>query len=192
MAAARPRRRQPLLARRTVWLTPGEPAARTRLNQLRSADPELRHGPLDMDRLARRVLLLTSDERVTGDRRAELIRLASSPEARNVTSLAGLSALYLVDRGVFDDRFRVTDTRGRPRGINWTGSPIPAGLDPSTTAVMVRRDGGSTVGDVRPALWASGPGRPTPISSPPRARTGFWYGAARDSRAMCRSRCSTS
>ncbi|WP_064273218.1 lonely Cys domain-containing protein [Streptomyces sp. RTd22] len=153
---------RPSAPRFPALLTPEELAARTELNRLRKTDPELRRGPLDMTRLARRVLLLTPEERVTGDRRAELIRLASSPEARNVTSLAGLSALYLVDRGVFDDRFRVTDTQGRPRGINWTDSGIPADLDLTSTAVQVRRDGDSAVVDVRSALWASGPGRPDP------------------------------
>uniref|UniRef100_UPI0034DED8E3 lonely Cys domain-containing protein n=1 Tax=Streptomyces sp. PU-14G TaxID=2800808 RepID=UPI0034DED8E3 len=141
-------------------LRPDERLALARLDRLRSADPELRGGPLDTDRLARRVLLLAPQERVTGELRAELLRLASSFAAEDVRSLAGLSALYLVRRGALDDRFRITDTRGRPRGLNWTDTPVPADLDLATTAVRTDGPQGSTVGEVGSALWATGPGRP--------------------------------
>ncbi|MYQ66921.1 MULTISPECIES: lonely Cys domain-containing protein, partial [unclassified Streptomyces] len=142
------------------WPRPPHPArqlAEARLDRLRSADPELREGPLDLDRIARRVLLLTAGEPVTGEQRADLVRLAAAPEAGNARDLAALSARYLVERGAFDDVFRVAGPGGAPRGVNWTGTPVPAGLDLTATAVRTRPADGGTVGEPGPAPWATGP-----------------------------------
>ncbi|WP_137022870.1 lonely Cys domain-containing protein, partial [Streptomyces albus] len=151
---------QPYVAPFPAGPSPQQQLAQARIEALWAADPELRDRPFDMDRLVRRVLLLTPQERVTGAQRAEVYRLASTPEGHNARSLAGLTALYLVRRGALDDRFRLTDAQGRRRGLNWTDTLVPADLDMTSTAVRTDESQGSTVGEVGPALWAMAPGRP--------------------------------
>ncbi|MEK8171908.1 hypothetical protein NKH77_28790 [Streptomyces sp. M19] len=83
-----------------------------RLDGLRASDPRLRHAPLDLDTLARRVLLLPASEEVTSRHHGQLITAATVRAARNATSVEALAAVHLSRQGVFDPAFRVTDAQG--------------------------------------------------------------------------------
>ncbi|MER7974550.1 hypothetical protein ABTX35_37025, partial [Streptomyces sp. NPDC096080] len=71
-----------------------------RLDTLRSAVPELAEGPLDLDALARHVLLLPPDTVVTETHRRALIDTARAPQTAAVPSLAVLAGHVLERRGL--------------------------------------------------------------------------------------------
>ncbi|MGW5372919.1 lonely Cys domain-containing protein, partial [Streptomyces sp. NPDC004011] len=134
-----------------------------RLDRLRAADPRLRGGFLDLNALARRVLLLGPSDTVKAVERNALVQLAALPDTAGADTLAALSAHYLGRRGVFHPDFRLTDAEGRPRGWNWLGQALPADFDPGTTGRISRDpDGTKRHGAPEAAPWRPVPGAPDP------------------------------
>ncbi|MFD8803944.1 hypothetical protein, partial [Streptomyces atroolivaceus] len=115
-----------------------------RLDRLRSADPQLRGGFLDLDALVRRVLLLDPSDTVSAAARGALVRLVTAPSTAGAATLPALSASYLAQRGAFHADFRIDDAQGRPRGWNWLGQPLPADFDAGTTGRIARTPDGTT------------------------------------------------
>ncbi|MYV54880.1 lonely Cys domain-containing protein, partial [Streptomyces sp. SID3212] len=141
-------------------LYPALRATLDHLDRLRQSDPALRGGPLDLDALARRVLLLDPTTPVTGAHHGELFRVAMDEAVESAASLAALAAFHLRLRGVLSPTRAVSDPSGF-QGRDWTGSPRK-GLDLTTTGkVSYRPDGLLERGDVRTARW-HGPGTPQP------------------------------
>ncbi|MGW5636785.1 lonely Cys domain-containing protein, partial [Streptomyces sp. NPDC003832] len=138
--------------------------ALARLDRLRAADPLLGHGPLDLDAVARRVLLLDPGTFVTGAHRGALLAAAGHPAARSANGLATLSALHLRGRGVLSPtRALPAGPDGRARGRDWTQDQA------RTTALDLTRtgragpeaDGTLPLDQVDPAPWHR-PGTPEP------------------------------
>ncbi|MEV7784833.1 lonely Cys domain-containing protein [Streptomyces sp. NPDC088106] len=147
-----------------IGTNPLHPALRdtlAHLDQLRQAVPALRDGPLDVDALTRRVLLLDSAHPVTDAQRGELFRVAMAPEVESAGSLAALAAFHLELRGVLSSTRALTDDDGGVWGRNWTNAAI-SGLDLTEVGKVVRQpDGTLGRGDVRSAPWHR-PGEPKP------------------------------
>ncbi|OQD51687.1 hypothetical protein BM536_038700 [Streptomyces phaeoluteigriseus] len=140
-----------------IAANPIHPALRdslAHLDQLRQAVPALRDGPLDLDAVTRRVLLLDTADPVTDAQRSELFRLALAPEVDSARSLATLSAFHLELRGALSltQALTTADDDG-VRGRNWTNTTIPD-LDLTEVGKVVRNpDGTLGRGDVEPAPW---------------------------------------
>ncbi|MFE7810861.1 lonely Cys domain-containing protein [Streptomyces sp. NPDC057433] len=131
------------------------------LDQLRQADPALRDGPLDLDPLTRRVLLLDSAAPVTDAQRSELFRVAMDPAVESAGSLAALAAFHLQLRGVLSPTRTMTAPGGGVRGRDWTNGAIPD-LDLTHVGKVVRQaDGSLARGGVETAPWHR-PGEPEP------------------------------
>ncbi|WP_221361612.1 lonely Cys domain-containing protein, partial [Streptomyces sp. REN17] len=136
-----------------------------RLDRLREADPELRGGFLDLDAVARRVLLIAPTTPLNAAARGALLHLVADPATAAAGSLDALSAHHLVRRGAFHPDFRLTDARGRGRGWNWLGRPLPGDFDPDRTGRVSHAPDGTT-GHSGPeaAPWRAAPGRPDPYT----------------------------
>ncbi|MET9369075.1 lonely Cys domain-containing protein [Streptomyces griseoflavus] len=135
-----------------------------RLDRLRRTDPLLDFGPLDLDAVARRVLLLDPADPVTDVQRARLLGLASAQEARAAGSPAALAALHLRRQGVLSPTHALTTgPDGRPRGRDWTrGKGGIDDLDLTRTGrTGPRADGSLSRDEVGPAPWHR-PGGPDP------------------------------
>uniref|UniRef100_UPI000A6B5513 lonely Cys domain-containing protein n=1 Tax=Streptomyces prasinus TaxID=67345 RepID=UPI000A6B5513 len=133
----------------------------THLDRLRQADPALRDGPLDLDALTRRVLLLDTAAAVTDAQRSELFRVAMDPAVESAGGLAALAAFHLQLRGVLSPTRTMTAPGGGVRGRNWTNGAIPD-LDLAHVGKVVRQaDGSLARGDVGTAPWHR-PGEPEP------------------------------
>ncbi|MEU0755115.1 lonely Cys domain-containing protein [Streptomyces albogriseolus] len=135
-----------------------------RLDRLRRTDPLLDFGPLDLDAVARRVLLLDPADPVTDVQRARLLGLASAQEARAAGGLAALAALHLQRQGVLSPTHALTTgPDGRPRGRDWTRGK--GGLDDldltRTGRTGPRADGSLSRDEMGPAPWHR-PGGPDP------------------------------
>ncbi|MFE7647353.1 lonely Cys domain-containing protein [Streptomyces phaeoluteigriseus] len=140
-----------------IAANPIHPALRdslAHLDQLRQAVPALRDGPLDLDAVTRRVLLLDTADPVTDAQRSELFRLALDPEVDSARSLATLSAFHLELRGALSlTQALTTADDGGVWGRNWTTTTIPD-LDLTEVGKVVRNpDGTLGRGDVEPAPW---------------------------------------
>ncbi|MEU5095711.1 lonely Cys domain-containing protein [Streptomyces sp. NPDC020996] len=138
-----------------------------RLDRLRRADPLLDYGPLlepgplDLDAVARRVLLLDLADLVTDVQRSRLLGLVTAQSAQSAGSLAALSALHLQQQGVLSPTHTMTTPDGRVRGRDWTTGHIPD-LDLTNTGrTALQSDGGLGRADVRTAPWHR-PGQPEP------------------------------
>ncbi|WP_230543806.1 lonely Cys domain-containing protein, partial [Streptomyces griseus] len=132
-----------------------------RLDRLRQADPGLSGGFLDLDAVARRVLLMAPADPLNAAARTALLRLATDPSTTGAVGLDGLSAHHLVRRGAFHPDFRLTDAQGRARGWNWLGRPLPADFDPDHTGRVTRTPDGTTGhSDPWDAPWRPAPGHP--------------------------------
>ncbi|WP_424894331.1 lonely Cys domain-containing protein [Streptomyces sp. SAI-124] len=154
-------------------LPPEHVSALRTLDVLRSREPELRDGPLDVDGLARRVLHLDSAAPVGESLRKELLDLVGGAvQADSARSLAALGAFHLVTLGVLEaggnPGFTVNhvqrgvDAHGRPDftverrsvpGLHW--SPRSVLLNPGFTRVVrVDKKGSrSRIGGNRTAPW---------------------------------------
>ncbi|MFI0507666.1 lonely Cys domain-containing protein [Streptomyces albogriseolus] len=135
-----------------------------RLDRLRRTDPLLDSGPLDLDAVARRVLLLDPADPVSDVQRARLLGLASAQEARAAAGPAALAALHLRRQGVLSPTHALTTgPDGRPRGRDWTRGK--GGLDDldltRTGRTGPRADGSLSRDEVGPAPWHR-PGGPDP------------------------------
>ncbi|MFH9819768.1 lonely Cys domain-containing protein [Streptomyces sp. NPDC017230] len=147
-----------------IATNPLHPALRdtlAHLDQLRQTDPALREGPLDLDGVTRRVLLLGPADPVTDAQRGELFRVAMDPEVESAGSLAALSAFHLEIRGALALTQALTADDGAVLGRNWTNTTIPD-LDLTEVGKVARQpDGTLGRGDVQPAPWHR-PGEPHP------------------------------
>ncbi|OSP41769.1 hypothetical protein B7767_19150, partial [Streptomyces sp. 13-12-16] len=134
----------------------------TRLDRLRPVDPLFGPTPLDLDRVARTVLLLDHSAPVSDAQRDELFRVATDPAAGSAGSLAALTALHLRRQGVLSPTHAMTTgLDGRPRGRDWTTAHVPD-LDLTNTGrTALRSDGTLERGDVTTAPWHR-PGEPEP------------------------------
>ncbi|CAL9330645.1 hypothetical protein SUDANB6_00065 [Streptomyces sp. enrichment culture] len=135
-----------------------------RLDRLRRADPLLESGPLDLDAVARRVLLLGPADPVSNTQRSRLLGLATAQEAEPVGSPAALAALHLRRQGVLSPTHAMTTgPDGRPRGRDWTrGKGGTDDLDLTRTGrTGPRADGTLSRDEVGPAPWHR-PGGPEP------------------------------
>ncbi|MCZ9343541.1 lonely Cys domain-containing protein, partial [Streptomyces sp. TRM76130] len=139
-----------------------------RLDTLRRAGhgPELDPGPLDLDAVARRVLLLDPGTPVTHDHHGDLFRIALDPAMEQASDLAALAAFGLALRGGLAMPNALTGQDGTPYGRAWTGA-LGAGhgldIDPDATTVKVRLpDGREEESAPRPAPWGPRTGQPRP------------------------------
>ncbi|GAA2267382.1 hypothetical protein GCM10010415_35610 [Streptomyces atrovirens] len=135
-----------------------------RLDRLRRADPLLDSGPLDLDAVARRVLLLDHADPVTDAQRSRLLGLATAQTAQPAGSLAALAALHLHRQGVLSPTHAMTTgLDGRPRGRDWTrGKGGTDDLDLTRTGKTgPLADGALSRDEVGPAPWHR-PGGPDP------------------------------
>ncbi|GGQ91073.1 hypothetical protein GCM10010280_43450 [Streptomyces pilosus] len=135
-----------------------------RLDRLRRNDPLLESGPLDLDAVARRVLLLDHADPVTDVQRGRLLGLATAQPAEPAGGLAALAALHLHRQGVLSPTHAMTTgLDGRPRGRDWTrGKGGTDGLDLTRTGrTGPRTDGTLPRDEVEPAPWHR-PGGPEP------------------------------
>ncbi|MFF9059620.1 lonely Cys domain-containing protein [Streptomyces sp. NPDC014882] len=144
---------------------PRYPALRdglARLDRLRPVDPLFGPTPLDLDRVARTVLLLDHSAPVSDAQRGELLRVATDPAAESAGSLAALTALHLRRQGVLSPTHAMTTgLDGRPRGRDWTTAHAPD-LDLTNTGrTALRSDGTLERGEVTTAPWHR-PGEPEP------------------------------
>ncbi|MER6621185.1 lonely Cys domain-containing protein, partial [Streptomyces sp. NPDC000931] len=135
-----------------------------RLDRLRRTDPLLESGPLDLDAVARRVLLLDPADPVSNVQRSRLLGLATAQEARAAGGLAALAALHLRRQGVLSPTHALTTgLDGRPRGRDWTrGRDGIDDLDLTRTGrTGPRADGSLSRDETGPAPWHR-PGGPDP------------------------------
>ncbi|CAL9613726.1 hypothetical protein SUDANB58_05693 [Streptomyces sp. enrichment culture] len=135
-----------------------------RLDRLRRTDPLLGSGPLDLDAVARRVLLLDPADPVSNVQRSRLLGLATAQEAQAAGSPAALAALHLRRQGVLSSTHAMTTgLDGRPRGRDWTrGEDGLDDLDLTRTGrTGPRADGSLSRDEVGPAPWHR-PGGPDP------------------------------
>ncbi|WP_421106959.1 lonely Cys domain-containing protein [Streptomyces sp. NEAU-S77] len=142
----------------------GAREALRRLNALRAGVPALRGGPMDLDAVARHVLMLAENAPVTWDDRGDLLRVAMDPAMENAPSLRRLSAFYLKLKGSLSNEFRFTSANG-VRGLNWTDLDAKTrNVDIDSAYRFVQRPDGAfaVVGTPEPAGWRSGPHSPAP------------------------------
>ncbi|MGW4103396.1 lonely Cys domain-containing protein [Streptomyces sp. NPDC004976] len=140
---------------------PEYPAIRdaiARLDQLRQADPALRDGPLDLEALARRVLLLQPDEDVDEVAYDTLIDLVMNPEAQPAAGPAALAALRL-QKVLFSSSLEII-REGKVQGRNWTALPF-SDADLTRAGREVRLPDGTSGHDVVTAPWKT-PAGPDP------------------------------
>ncbi|MCZ1008350.1 lonely Cys domain-containing protein [Streptomyces lydicus] len=130
------------------------------MDALRKKKPALQGGPLDLDKLARHVLLLDPAAAVTKEQRRELLDVAMDSRAEDAPKLVVLTAVHLVRRGVFHDAFRRYDKNGEPRGWDWSpkGSRVPVNADLGRTALEVTdAQGGVSFQEEGSAPWGTDP-----------------------------------
>ncbi|MEV6536532.1 lonely Cys domain-containing protein, partial [Streptomyces sp. NPDC051639] len=124
-----------------------------RLDDLRQADTRLRGTDLDLNVLARRVLLMDDHAAISPEQRALLFRLMDEvgPQAR---LLAELSARHLVNLGVLAPN-RLLSNRQGVYGVNWTDRNVPD-IDLTTIGDAVEVHGTVFRLSVRWAPWYQG------------------------------------
>ncbi|MFJ8754213.1 lonely Cys domain-containing protein, partial [Streptomyces sp. NPDC102441] len=133
------------------------------LERLRQADAGLRGGPLDLDALARRVLVLDTAAAVTLAQRTELFRVAMDEAVESADSLAALAAFHLQRTGALSPEYVITDPSGGFTGRDYEGTPNRRlSLDLTLSGKATQSDGDLNFDDVGAADW-SGAGKPPPV-----------------------------
>nr|WP_030379060.1 lonely Cys domain-containing protein [Streptomyces sp. NRRL B-12105] len=140
-----------------------------RLDALRGTDSDaaLRQGPLDLDAVARRVLLLDPTDPVGNDEYGDLFRIALDPAMEHARGLATLAAFGLSLRGALAGQREMTAPDGTAYGRDWAGTPgeshgLVMDLDDVWEPTGLP-DGQPQTTNPRPAQWRPGPGRPRPF-----------------------------
>ncbi|WP_346767429.1 lonely Cys domain-containing protein, partial [Streptomyces sp. C1-2] len=143
--------------------------ALARLDTLRGtdSDPALRQGPLDLDAVTRRVLLLDPAAPIGATQYRDLFRLAQDPAMVRAPRLATLAALGLAGRGALSEPRGITAPDGTPYGREWLDDPGAShGLDLDLDNVWDHTGQPITQPQTtgpRPAPWRPAAGRPRPF-----------------------------
>ncbi|MGM0354429.1 lonely Cys domain-containing protein, partial [Streptomyces sp. ECR3] len=142
--------------------------ALARLDTLRGtdSDPALRQGPLDLDAVTRRVLVLPPGTPLSTGHYDALFRFTTAPDAAQAPSLAAIAAVGLVMRGAMSTWMAVKTPDDTPYGRDW-GSSLGADRSLDMDLDSVWQDNGapsweSRTTDPRPAPWRPAAGKPRP------------------------------
>ncbi|MFC9810106.1 lonely Cys domain-containing protein [Streptomyces griseoaurantiacus] len=139
-----------------------------RLDTLRAndSDPALRQGPLDLDAVTRRVLVLDAATPLTTEHYDMALLFAGAPDAAQASGLATIAAIGLAMRGALSGGLALTSPDGTRYGRDW-GSVAAADRTVDLDLDSVWQDngaqsGGSRTTDPRPAPWRPAAGKPRP------------------------------
>ncbi|MGC8917703.1 hypothetical protein AB7952_00015 [Streptomyces sp. PG2] len=139
-----------------------------RLDTLRAndSDPALRQGPLDLDAVTRRVLVLDAATPLTTEHYDMALLFAGAPGAAQASGLATIAAIGLAMRGALSGGLALTSPDGTRYGRDW-GSGAAADRTVDLDLDSVWQDNGAQSGrsrttDPRPAPWRPAAGKPRP------------------------------
>ncbi|WP_213087780.1 lonely Cys domain-containing protein [Streptomyces griseoaurantiacus] len=142
--------------------------ALARLDTLRGtdSDPALRQGPLDLDAVTRRVLVLPPGTPLGTGHYDALFRFTTAPDAAQASSLAAVAAIGLVMRGAMSKYMAVTAPDDTPYGRDWGSSPVADRMLDMDLGSVWQDNGApsweSRTTDPRPAPWSPAAGKPRP------------------------------